>query len=399
VRDVHLREAAAADALADDVATQPPLRAHARILRRRLAAALGLGAALVAGPVAAAEVLVWPRAPDAPVADAEAAVRRAGHRVVDFAPLRARLRDEERAAAADVQRVLAALERGLADARTAYLEQRYDDMISGLLALEADVAATLRGGDLCVAAVWELEFQLGLAHGARARPGDDARARDRYALAFAVDGARRPEAALYGPDVGFAFLQAVDQQAGRPARPLPRALDPADAVVHADCRPLAAQAGLRPGLHLLRVDAPGRRGEGRVVDTRDGELRVRLAAGGELGATWAAGGLDPGGVSGRAAIRAAAGAVPVLWLDSEPGHHVARLLVDGDARKLARGDDLGDVVAVALAPLRPAPPARPRRRAGLWLGLGGAALVGVALGLGLGLGLQGGDARLQLVVP
>ena len=280
-------------------------------------------------------------------------------------------------------------------------------MISGLTTLESDAARALDGHELCSATLWDIEFQLGLAHGARARPGDELRARDRYALALALDPQRRPDGALYGPDVNFAFLQAIADQ--RPLRPVRRAVIPADASVRVDCRPLAELPGLRPGLHLIQLDAPGHAPDARVIDLgADATITAELPRDptAPLGPAWVAGRLDPADPSARAALLKSAAPLPIVWLATDGNTNLARLVLDDQLRELARGDTPGQAVTTALARLRPTNspkhderPTRPRR-ARLWIGLTSAAVASLALGLGLGLGLraQPGD-RLQLIVP
>ncbi|MFY0533336.1 hypothetical protein [Nannocystis pusilla] len=146
-------------------------------------------------------------------------------------------------------------------------------------------------GPLCAATLWELEFQLGLAYGARKGPGDAERASARFALAWALDGERRPLGALYGPDVGLAFAQAVDAAARRPSRPVTVEVTPDDARVAVDCRPLAADSGLRPGLHAVRVDAPG---HGVFAQVVEGAEVIRAAPGPTRRPSW-----DRGGSRGR----------------------------------------------------------------------------------------------------
>lgn len=379
---------------------------------------------LAPGPAAARELLLWPRTPTTRTHGAEAAAAAEGHQLQGLGPLRDRLVAGATAHAEHTARTLGSIEAGLATARRAYLEQRYDDMISGLERLETDAARVLDGDELCSATLWDIEFQLGLAHGARARPGDELRARDRYALALALDPQRRPDTALYGPDVGFAFLQAIDQQ--RPLRPVRRAVVPTDASVRVDCRPLAELPGLRPGLHLIQLDAPGFAAEARVLELGAGQATTTLTItadlrpdpADELGPLWVTGRLDPAEPSARAAMLRLAAPRPILWLaDGDDPRHLARLVIDDELRASFRGDTPGQAVTAALASLRTTQAdgprtdgpgtdgprtARPRttRRARLAIGLTSAAVASLALGLGLGLGLRPHDSgRLQLVAP
>lgn len=379
-----------------------------------VATLLGLGAASPtrASPAlarttatrAAEDPLVWPQGPAVATDGVDAALAGAGLRSRDFGPLRARLVDEAAAEATAIRAALAEVEQRLGAARAGFLAQDYAAMIVALTTAEAAAIAALPAGPACAATLWEIEFQLGLGLLTRAQPGDAERARARFALALALDEARRPVPGLYGPDVGLAFVQAVDEAARRPARPLQRALSPVDATVTIDCRALTPEAALRPGLHLVRVDAPGHRGRAEPLEL-DATLTVTLSPTRELqlGGWWQRGALDPASASARAAVHAFSGATRIVWLaetDAE-ARHVARLIVDGAVKRVARADRAGDAVVQALLVEAPPAPAQPRRtrRTGLWLGLAGAALGSVALGLGLGLGLrEPTNAHLQLIV-
>jgi hypothetical protein len=396
-------------------------------VRRLCALCTGVTLATVAPATATArELLLWPQTPTTTTLGAAAAATAEGHQLRELGPLRDRLLTEAEAHSLATTATLAAVEAGLAAARRAYLEQRYDDMIAVLLRSESDAARALHHDPLCSATLWDIEFQLGLAHGARARPGDLLRARERYALALALDPERRPDSALYGPDVGFAFLQAIAEQ--RPLRPVRRAVVPGDASVRVDCRPLAELPGLRPGLHLIQIDAPGFAPDVRVQDLandptindpainhptiNDPTITAELRPDPDdpLGPRWVAGRLDPTQPSTRAALLRLAAPLPILWLAADtpnsPGH-LARLVVDDQLRASFRGDSPGQAVTAALASLRTPPAPKPRddpprnnRRTRLWVGLGTAALASLGLGLGLGLGLRSQPTtHLQLVAP
>jgi hypothetical protein len=189
-------------------------------------------------------------------------------------------------------------------------------------------------------------------------------------------------------------------------RPVVTRVSPADAEVVVDCRALGAQAGLRPGLHVVRVDAPGHRPEARITALSDElELQATLAPTRDapLGGWWQRGALDPASASARTAVHAYTGALRVVWLEEAEAQHVARLVVDGVVRRIVRARTAGEAVVQALtadAPLQRADAPHKRRRTGLWVGLAGAALGSLALGLGLGLGLrEPSGGHLQLVVP
>ncbi|MFZ6184668.1 hypothetical protein [Nannocystis pusilla] len=362
-------------------------------------------AAVMAGPrpadaAPAGEVTVWPLAPETPIEGADEAVRAAGLRPRAFASLRPRLEQEDEAARAAVRAALARVEQELAAARASYLAQQPDEMLSALARAEAEAIAALPPGPLCSATLWEVEFQTGLAYATRKGPGDAERAAARFALAWAVDAERRPLSGLYGPDVGLAFVQAVDAATRRPARPVPIEVAPRDARVAVDCRPLVVEAGLRPGLHAVRVDAPGHEASARVVEAETIAAALPEAPGG-LGPWWVAGALVPTSASARAAVQRFAGTREVVWVEAADGQFVARRVVDGQPRRVARADSAAGAVRQALAEAGPGPRKadEPRRRTGLWAGLAGAAVGSLALGLGLGLGLrEPPEARLQLVV-
>ncbi len=388
---------------------------HARQTRHRdsfparLAASLALllasaGTVTPAAAAPAEAVLVWPRNPGVSTDGLAAAMQDAGLRSRDFGPLRARMQTEHEAETTATRAALDAVEHGLASARAAFLSQRYDAMITALTTAETAAVATLPAGPLCAATLWEIEFQIGLGLLTRARPGDLEGARARFALALALDDVRRPIAGLYGPDVALVYVQSIDEAARRPARPVRPVLTPTDARLTVDCRRLPDEPALRPGLHIVRVDAPGHRPHTEVLPLTEPALHVTLlrTPDAPLGGWWRSSALDPASPSARTAVHAYSGAARVVWLDEVDARHVARLIVDGDIKRVARADSAGEAVVLALTTDAPAPtptPPRPRKRLGLWLGLAGVALGGLALGLGLGLGLPAADARLQLVVP
>lgn len=409
---INFAEPAAPEPFADLVSAQTPDLAHLPMIKRirltRLAtiASGATIATLCAAPVAAGEdVLVWPRTPGTQIDGVDAALRAAGHRPRDFAGLRARLIADSEADEVADGTAFVGLEQALTAARGEFLAQRYDAMIAALLRAEAEVLPFLSGGPGCSDALWELQFQLGLAYTARGGPDDQDLARARFALALALDPARRPVAALYGPDVGLAFVKAVDEQARKPARPVRLAVTPADATVTVDCRPLGPQTGLRPGLHYVHVDAPGHAPHASLVTLADAPGVQRTLSADPtrpLGPWWTRGALDPTSVSARAAVQALVGPVSVIWLDAAEHDHVARRMHAGQLIRTARADTAADAAVQVLAspsPAKPTPQRPPRRRTALALGLAGAALGSLALGLGLGLGLRDpAGPHLQLVV-
>ena len=408
---IHFAEPTAPEPLTDHVSAQTPDLAHLFMIRpiRRIACTVAC-VTLGLTPVTAAageDVLVWPRTPATSQDGVDAALRAAGHRPRDFTDPRARMLADDEAVHAATRAALTAIEAALNSARAAFLAQRYDDMIATLLRAEADALIALPEGQPCSATMWELQFQIGLAHATRGGPGDPELARARFALALAIDPERRPVAALYGPDVALTFLKVVDELTRRPARPVRVAVTPSDASVTVDCRPLAPQAGLRPGLHLVRVDAPGFTPHTSLTTLGDApalQLSLETSPSPAPGPWWIRGALDPASASARAAVQSFVGPVRVVFLEATDAGHVARLMHAGQLRRVARADTAGEAAVMALAvDTRDAPPPKQppdrRRRRGLWLGLAGAALGSVALGLGLGLGLRDAPgAHLQLVV-
>ena len=230
-------------------------------------------------------------------------------------------------------RVEAALEAAQAE----YLDLDFDGAITVLDGVEADAVAVARSGRC--EGLWELVFRQGLGRWAK---GDEADAGARFELALALDPERRPLGELYGPDVTAAFLRAVQARSARIARPVPLRTRPVDAQVEIDCHAVdEAELSLRPGLHAVRVAAPGFEPWSGVVDLR---------AGGSIEVT-----LEP---------------------------------------------MLGARVPVPAPVIGPTGPGEPRRRSDeptrrpvlrtwwLWTIVGSVAVTGTALGLGLGLGLR-----------
>lgn len=403
--------------------------------RRRILGAcwLGLLAATMAQaraePAPAGErVLLWPRDPRTDVQPGERALARAGRAVVPFGGLGARLRERGELAEARAGQVLDEVAQGLERARQAYLEQRFDDMIAALDDIEARSLAVLAEPQH-VGVLWEVSFQRGLAHRARAarggEAGDAAQAVARFRLALALDPERRPLRELYGPDVSAAFAEAVSADAAAPERPVRVEVTPADASVVVDGVPVVAPivtsggaAGrtrhLRPGLHVARASAPGYE-TGAVLVTVDENRLVRLALRerrdadplARIDATWNAGVLAPGTASGQRAITAAAasvgaGLVVVVDAASVPGRVTAQALavegrgervgarVDASPGAPVQADTMAGAVDAALArwegrvtaPVGIAgPAARPPpwwQRWWVWAGVGGALAAGAA---------------------
>jgi hypothetical protein len=379
---------------------------------------------------AAARVLLWPRDPRTDVQPGERALAAAGRDVARFAGLGARLRERGERAEARASQALDAVEKGLAEARQAYLEQRFDDMIAVLDGIEARSLAVLSGPEHA-AMLWEVSFQRGLAHRARAargQAGDAALAEARFRLALALDPARRPLRELYGPDVSAAFAEAVSADTATPQRPVRLEVTPADALVVIDGVPVVATAGgaplrtrhLRPGLHVARVSAPGYE-TGAVLVTVDESRVIRVALPEQrepdplarIDASWSAGVLAPGTASGQRAIAAAAatvgaGLVIVIDAASVPGRVTAQALSATRVDAPVQADTMAGAVDAALARWEgraPAPPgvagtaARPPpwwQRWWVWAGVSGALAAGAAAAV---LVTRDGTDRWQIYVP
>lgn len=325
------------------------------------------------GPVPGARVMVWPGAPDTPVAEAERALADAGYRVLRFAPVEDRLRAHGAEAERREVAVLGDVEQALGEARRAFLDQRFADMIAVLSALELRALEVLARPQH-IPVLWELCFQLGLGFHARAQEGDDARAQARFLLALTLEPDRRPLRELYGPEVAAAFARALSERDATPPRPVAIRTTPADARVQVDGVPLlrpghagpgggARAPGLRPGLHVIRVDAPGFEPVARLVSVAgqaEREIEIALPARDaadpvdRIGAAWAQGALHASTGSGRRAMIAAAGAagarlVLVVALDRATGQTGARLLSEAHAEPPVWRRSAAEAVRAALA--------------------------------------------------
>jgi hypothetical protein len=249
-------------------------------------------------------------------------------------------------------RVEAALEAAQAE----YLDLDFDGAITVLDAAEADAVALARPGRC--EGLWELVFRQGLSRWAK---GDEADAGARFELALALDPERRPLGELYGPDVTAAFLRAVQARSARIARPVPLRTRPVDAKVEIDCHAVdEAELSLRPGLHAVRVAAPGFEPWSGVVDLRaEGSIEVALEPM-----------LDAHAPVQRSVESADADAVgPVERAQATP------VIGPGDRGDPRRRSD--------------EPTRRPVLRTWwFWTIVGSVAVTGTALGLGLGLGLR-----------
>ncbi len=388
-------------------------------------------------------MLVFPAREGLDTRPAEASVEEAGFTLVPFGDVGEALEASGRSERGEDERRVRGLEQSLDDARRLYLEQDFDGMARVLEPALLQAAPALVDTAQC-AALWEVEFQLGLAALSQGGPEGEREASEHFVAAIALDEGRRPEAALYGPAVTAAFLRAVDTRGRDVARPVAVERQPGSALVWIDCKARPDEsASLRPGRHLVVGKAVGHRPWAGIVELGGGPIDVPLSpapsAAAEFDAVWHRG-ADPEQAEVRAAVWAAADALEldaVLWVDQVGADAFARVVLRDEvarpsyaasqsaaaSRALARlGTDgrlhaldpngagvvdrpEGPVVdpdaPTVLTPEEEAARRRRRRRLGLGLGLGlgGAAVLSLALGLGLGLGLADPEpGRLQVTV-
>lgn len=401
---------------------------------RPIAIVTALGLGLVGGPArasaaaptapastaeAAPTVMVWPGGPDAPVEPAEASLRADGVEVVPQERAREAVAGHRAARAAREQALRERVEAALEAAQAQYLELDFEGAIARLDGAQGEAVAVARPGRC--EGLWELAFRQGLGRWAS---GDEADAGARFALALDLDPERRPLGELYGPDVTAAFLRAVQARSARIARPVPLHVAPADATVEIDCHALDAhEPSLRPGLHAVRVAAPGFRPWAGIVDlSAEAAIDVSLEPlpGADPPAKrWAdstdTDAVDDASISAHALVlelARAQGAEAVLVVEHGPagvrvrpwgqgsiGAMVERAELELGLRAALRSlgpDGRLRAPAPVVAPERPGDPRRrpdgkPRRPVArtwwLWTIVGGVA-TGAALGLGLGLGLR-----------
>jgi hypothetical protein len=369
-------------------------------------------------------IMVWPGEPGAAVAEAEAALRAEGVEVVPHARVGEASAGYRAAAAEREQAQRERVEAALGAAQQRYLELDLPHMLATLDAAEADAVALARPGRC--EGLWELEFRQGLGRWARGGEGDEAEAGARFELALALDPERRPLGELYGPDVSAAFLRAVQDRSARFARPVPLRVQPADAHVEIDCRALdEREPSLLPGLHAVRVAAPGFRAWSGVVDLRArGSIEVALAAlpaegalAQQLADSTDTDAVDDGSTSAHALVLALArfhGAAAVLvvgrgeagvrvrpWGSDgigsaverpalAPALHAAMRLLDDDGSLRAPAPVVASGPGLGEGDRRPTTPVRKPvvRTWWFWTIVGSVAITGGALALGLGLGLR-----------
>ena len=350
-----------------------------------------------AAPTAGNRLIVWPHDPtitSAELTSAGAAVREAGYEPLGFEAIGEPLREAGVRAAADEAQALDSLQTAFAAARARFLKQDFPGMEDVLASAEIATLPVL-AQPRHVAALWELEFQRGLAELSRnASPGR------RFELTLALDETRAPKRDLYGPVVLRAFTEAADARAGVPLRPVVIRATPRDARVVVDGVPVADNAApraIRPGLHVVMASAPGYASRATIVELAASQpIEIALdprtgSAVERIGAAWANASLDPAGESGRRAIQDAAheagaiGAV-VIELDRSRGGATARLVI-GDDSTVERRPTLAAAIravfgerSVAARPPHPHD-RRPSilRSRWLWAAVGGVAIAGAGV--------------------
>jgi hypothetical protein len=344
---------------------------------------------------AAQPTLVFPATAELDPRPVEDALAARGVEVVRFDALERRLRDAAaRARRADAEK-LAALQRGLEAAQRAYLEQDWDAALDKLAAIERD-GIELLGRPEHRDVSWRVQLSWALVHLARGGPDDAAATRRRVALALAIDADRRPDAALYGPEVVSAFADAAAQPAV--TRPVSLSIDPPGARVVIDGIPrLDPGRGvlLAPGLHVVWASAPGRRPAGAVIDSSTGSIALRLEpdrGDAALARAWVDGGLSLDAAPSRDAVAAAArsmGAARVVVIAAASEGARARVIAPAPAGewRFARAASEAAIAAIGgrdeiIAP----PPERPDSGSILgkwwfWTAVGGAAAVATGVGI------------------
>jgi hypothetical protein len=307
-------------------------------------------------------VLVWPARADTDTSAALGEVTTAGHSVASFEDIRARLSQHGRDAKAAESTVLEKVATTLETARTAYLEQRFDDMVTVLDALEGDSLAVL-ALPRNTTTLWETQFRRGLAELSR---GDRAQAKRRFALALAIDESRSPRRELYGPDVVGAFAEAADARTSAATRAVELAVTPADALLVIDGTPVVDATrprSMRPGLHAVLATAPGYATTAQIVEIgAAGPVRIELArASGDaierIGAAWADGELAATSatrVEAIAAVVVERGVSAALVIDiAADGSGAARLVTASQSTSTIRRGSVAEAARAALARLLP----------------------------------------------
>lgn len=182
-------------------------------------------------------------------------------------------------------------------------------MIAQLNTLERRLIETHRPAEL-IKPLWEIQMFLGIALHARNGVGDKVAQVERFELAVALDGKRRPPEDIFGPRISAAFVAAFDAASQKKSQTVALRVEPSDAFVSIDgqpWRPASEAVTAKRGFHVVSVAAPGYTSHTSVV--RVGEpLSVILerntsTAIESIASSWLEG-LAPSGDSGVAALRA-----------------------------------------------------------------------------------------------
>ncbi len=300
---------------------------------------LSLLVVLVAGAPGLAKaqtgVLVVP-APGVDIDGVDDVITDAGFSVRDIGPVLEVLKAQAANAQEREQSALTSLSIGLEQARSRYLKQEWDEMLTELTELRRSTLwLTTRSQNRQL--LWDINFHVGLAHFAR---GKKRKAREQFALANAAMPERRPPSDVYGPDLGQAYARAVANASGAASRPFRVQTIPTDATISIDGVALVGANGgaITPGLHALRVAAPGYETKAVIVNTADDAvIEIELTAlegdaATRLGPAWATSTLNPQSVSSVELLSALANendAAVVLWIGDGNAVRVSALDADG----------------------------------------------------------------------
>lgn len=173
------------------------------------------------------------------------------------------------------ERIVAEVEVGLARIKDAYLEQRWDDILEEVGALEKKALSL----DDPATVLWDVVVQRAIALRARGRAQDGPGIVAAMALAHALDGKRRLPKGLYGPDVDRDFADAMAASTSKARRTVVLAPEPSDAVIVVDGKRVSgSEAHLAPGTHLVVMHAPGYTSLARLLEVPPLEIAGTLQA-------------------------------------------------------------------------------------------------------------------------
>ncbi len=233
-------------------------------------------ALLTTGAAANAEtgVLVFPGSPTVSTDNVEETAKAfgdAGFELRELGDARAELAAAGRAAKSQRETAIAELGKGLETAQSQYLDQDFGKMIEDLDGLRTK-HLWLLGEPGQRTALWDITFQIGLAHHSRNKKGDKTRAAAEFTFATAIDSERRPPSDVYGPDVGQAFATAIASLGTSAGTPLDSTASVDGARLTIDGVAVIPGAGgraLKPGLHVVHYAAPGHESWAEILDTRE----------------------------------------------------------------------------------------------------------------------------------